>query len=432
MNEHDSERIAGILAERGYVAASEAESADLVLINTCSVREKADQKAFSFLGRLQELKIKNPTLKIALCGCTAQLLGKKIVKRAPYVDLVFGTQNIDRLGALLEEMDKHPRRLVEIVPNKAKASSNGIGIRTHPYKAWVTIMEGCDNFCSYCVVPYARGREKSREAEEIVAEVTELARQGVREVTLLGQNVNSYGKGLGNGANFSDLLSRINAVEGLDRIRFVTSHPKDFSPEVIGAMRDLRKVCEHIHLPVQAGSDRILAAMNRNYTAAEYLEKVRLLREAVPDVSLSTDIIVAFPGETEEDFQATLELVEAVEYDSLFSFIFSPRPGIKADDLGTPVSRQTAGERFNRLLQLQKKIEKRKQTDEVGKIFEVLVEGTSKSNDNRLSGRTRTNKLVHFQGSDKLVGQLVSVKITQALAHSLLGELMEGGCACLA
>jgi tRNA-2-methylthio-N6-dimethylallyladenosine synthase len=418
MNEHDSERIAGILAERGYIAASEPENADLVLINTCSVREKADQKAFSFLGRLQELKIKNPTLKIALCGCTAQLLGNKIVRRAPYVDLIFGTQNIDRLGALLEEMDKHPRRLVEIVPDKAKPSSSGIGIRTHPYKAWVTIMEGCDNFCSYCVVPYARGREKSREAEEIVAEVTELARQGVREVTLLGQNVNSYGKNLGNGANFPDLLSRINAVEGLERIRFVTSHPKDFSPDVIGAMRDLRKVCEHIHLPVQAGSDRILAAMNRNYVAADYLEKVHLLREAIPDVSLSTDIIVGFPGETEEDFQATLELVEAVGYDSLFSFIFSPRPGIKADDLG-------------RLLQLQEKIEKRKQTDEVGKIYEVLVEGTSKSNDNRISGRTRTNKLVHFQGSDKLVGQLVSVKITQALAHSLLGELIEGGCACL-
>jgi tRNA-2-methylthio-N6-dimethylallyladenosine synthase len=423
MNEHDSERIAGILAERGYVTASEPESADLILINTCSVREKADQKAFSYLGRLQELKIKNPHLKIALCGCTAQLMGKKVFERAPYVDLVFGTQNVDRLGILLDEMSQQEKRLVEIVHDRKESSSTGQRVRTHRNKAWVTIMEGCDNFCSYCVVPYARGRERSRGMEEVILEVAELARAGVYEVTLLGQNVNSYGGA--NGKNFPYLLSRINAVSGLKRIRFVTSHPKDFSPGLISAVRDLDKVCEHIHLPVQSGSDNILVAMNRGYKAGDYLEKVDSLRQAIPDVSLTTDIIVGFPGETESDFQATLDLVKRVKFDAMFSFIYSPRPGIKALELETPVPGKVALERFERLLGLQDAVRAEKAAKEVGKIYEVLVEGVSKSDPSRLSGRTRTNKLAHFIGSDKLIGQFVTVRITETLAHSMLGELTD-------
>ena len=423
MNEHDSERIAGILAERGYSSAAEPENADLVLVNTCSVREKADQKAFSLLGRLHELKRKNPAMKIAVCGCTAQLLGKEIFKRAPYVDLVFGTQNIDRLGFLLDEIDKKTSQLVEIIKDRENHAPIGRVVRAHPLRAWVTIMEGCDNFCTYCVVPYTRGRERSRGMEEIVPEVEELVLQGVREVTLLGQNVNSYGKNLGNGANFPTLLSRINDIEGLKRIRFVTSHPKDFSPELIAAMAGLEKVCEHIHLPVQSGSDRILAAMNRGYTAQDYLEKLARLSEAIPGVSLTTDIIVGFPGETDDDFQATLDLVESAEFDAMFSFIYSSRPGIKAKELGVHVSREVARERFERLLVLQEAVCERKKADEVGKTYQVLVEGISKSNPNRLSGRTRTNKLVHFQGSQDL--EFTSVRITDVLAHSMLGELID-------
>ncbi len=423
MNEHDSERIAGILAERGYVAASEPEDADLILINTCSVREKADQKAFSYLGRLRELKAKNPLLKIALCGCTAQLMGKKIFQRAPYVDLVFGTQNIDRLGFLLDEISQKQERLVEIVQDREGPSSSGRRVRAHSNKTLITIMEGCDNFCSYCVVPYTRGRERSRGAEEIVAEVAELARDGVYEVTLLGQNVNSYGGA--NGVNFPDLLSRINSVDGLKRIRFVTSHPKDFSQELISAIRDLDKVCEHIHLPVQSGSDQVLAAMNRRYTANDYLEIVSSLRQAIPDVSLTTDIIVGFPGETESDFQATLDLVKRVKFDVIFSFIYSPRPGIKAVEFGENIPRDVALERFDRLLSLQDTVRADKMVKDVGEIYEVLVEGVSKSDPSRLSGRTRTNKLVHFTGPDKLIGQFISVRIYETLAHSMLGELTD-------
>lgn len=423
MNEHDSERMAGILSEKGYSPVSVMEDADLVLINTCSVREKADQKAFSLLGRLREIKLTKPDLKIGFCGCTAQLWKEKVLKRAPYVDFVFGTQNIERLGTFLDQGDNPAGPRVEIVENSKTPSPIGKRVRSDSFKAWVTIMEGCDNFCSYCVVPYTRGRERSREMDEVILEVEELASQGVREVTLLGQNVNSYGKNLENGANFPNLLSRINTVSGLERIRFVTSHPKDFSPELIAAMRDFEKVCEHIHLPVQAGSDTVLAAMNRGYTAGDYYEKVNCLREAIPDVSLATDIIVGFPGETERDFQDTLELVEKVGFDSMFTFIYSPRPGIKALS-GDPIPREVARGRFEKLLALQKGIQERKGMAEAGKVFEVLVEGISKSDTSRLSGRTRKNKLVHFQGSQDLIGELVNVRITDVLAHSMLGELI--------
>ncbi len=425
MNEHDSEKIAGMLAGEGYQLTENIKQADIILLNTCSVREKAEQKFFSFLGRLKPLKITRPEVIIGVCGCLAQGIKGKIRARAPYVGLVFGTQNIERLPSLLHELKAKHKSQVEIIEGRTTTTERGNLVRTSPFKAWVTIIEGCDNFCAYCMVPYVRGRERSRSSREILGEVTGLAAQGVKEITLLGQNVNSYGNNLADEVSFSELLGLLNGVAGIERIRFVTSHPKDFNEQLVRAMRDLPKVCEQIHLPVQSGADRVLEAMNRRYTKNDYLRKINMLREAVPDVEISTDIIVAFPGETEEDFEQTLDVLRQVRFDSLFSFIYSDRPATK-DKIDAPrVSRADANRRFERLWELQDQIIAEKSKSLVGKELELLVEGPSKNNPQLLSGRTRGNRLVHFSGAESLTGNFVVVKISAAGKHSLRGALAD-------
>ncbi len=423
MNEHDSEQIAGLLASEGYQATDDARQADVIILNTCSVRDKPAQKVFSLLGRLRPLKTSRPETIIGVCGCLAQGMKEEILKRAPYVDLVFGTQNIEHLPSLLQRVREKHTPQIEIVEGRTTPTERRNLMRTSPFKAWVTIMEGCDNFCAYCLVPYVRGRERSRPRREIIQEVSGLGTQGVKEITLLGQNVNSYGHDLPAEVNFSRLLFLLNDVPGIQRIRFVTSHPKDFNEELIQAMRDLPKVCEHIHLPLQAGSNRILAAMKRRYTREDYLERVQLLRQALPAAEIGSDIIVGFPGETEDDFSQTLDMLAQVRFDSLFSFIYSDRPmtqdKIKAPRLPRAVSRR----RFERLWELQNQINAEKSQAVVGRVVEVLVEGPSKSDPSLLTGRSRSNRLVHFAGEEELTGRFVTLRITAAGRHSLRGRL---------
>jgi tRNA-2-methylthio-N6-dimethylallyladenosine synthase len=422
MNEHDSEKLAGLLEAQNYKPAAEPEQADVILLNTCCIREKAEQKALSLLGRFKALKEKNPGLIIGVCGCMAQSRGAEILRRAPYTDLVLGTHNLQHLPQLLNQAIAQKKSQVELLEQPLPLSSGLPVSRRNPYQAWVTIMEGCDNYCAYCVVPYVRGRERSRPLKDILAEVQQLADNGCREITLLGQNVNSYGRNLENGAGFPRLLEQLNRISGIQRIRFVTSHPKDLSPLLIQTMADLPKVCEHLHLPLQSGSDKVLQAMNRRYTLDEYLSKIQLLKKLIPDISLTTDIIVGFPGETEYDFEQTLKALELVQFDSLFSFIYSDRPHTAASRLKNKVPRPVSLRRFERLIQLQEGIARPRRGLMVGKREEVLVEGLSKTDPGKLTGRTRSNKLVHFEGPVDLTGKLVKVCITRAAKNSFQGE----------
>ncbi|MBI5788895.1 MAG: tRNA (N6-isopentenyl adenosine(37)-C2)-methylthiotransferase MiaB [Candidatus Schekmanbacteria bacterium] len=424
MNEHDSEKIAGLLSGEGYRATDDLPQADIIILNTCSVRDKAEQKVFSLLGRMKPLKEQNPALILAVCGCVAQGMKGKIRQRAPYVDLVFGTQNIENLPLLLQEVRAKHRPRIEIIEGRISPTDRHNLVRQSNFKAWVTIMEGCNNFCTYCVVPYVRGRERSRSNREIATEVRELADQGIQEITLLGQNVNSYGSDLAGEVSFSGLLALLNNIPGIERIRFVTSHPKDFNSGLIYALRDLDKVCEQIHLPFQAGSNNILSAMNRRYTREEYLEKVQLLRETVPGVEISTDVIVAFPGETEEDFTQTLDVLKQVCFESIFSFIYSDRPLSQSKIKAPRLPYQTSLARFERLWQLQNQITSEINQTLIGKKMEVLVEEFSKTDPGLLTGRTRTNRLVHFAGDKSLIGRFADVEITEGGKHSLRGQLV--------
>ncbi len=415
MNVHDSERMLGILRGEGFVSVDEPEEADLVVFNTCSIRQKAEQKFYSQLGRTKKLKRNNPSMKIAVAGCIAQQEGKALMGRMPYVDLVIGPQNLKRLGGALTVdggvyTGENPDIAIEEIP-----ACRGKGVR-----AWVNIMYGCNNFCSYCVVPYTRGRERSRPAGNIISEIKELAGQGYREVTLLGQNVNSYKGDLG----FPVLLERINGIDGLKRIRFVTSHPKDLSTDLVHAVRDLEKVCEHIHLPLQSGSDRILALMNRRYTFREYLEKIELLREAVPDIAITTDLIAGFPTETEDDHLATINAMREIRFDGIFAFKYSPRPRTRASGMEGRLPDGLKGERLMEILSLQDEITELKNRELVGKGVEVLVEGPSEAIAGYLTGRTRTNKIVNFPGEEGVVsGSIVDTTIRTAHRHSLEGTL---------
>jgi tRNA-2-methylthio-N6-dimethylallyladenosine synthase len=425
MNEHDSEKLAGLLEAEGYQPTTELERADVILLNTCCIRQKAEQKALSFLGRLKVLKEKRPELIIGLCGCLAQSQGADILRRTPQLELVLGTHNLQRLPQLLKEVASRRKPRLELGQQPLPLSAEPPPVsRNNPYQAWVAIMEGCDNYCTYCVVPYTRGRERSRPPGDILAEVRRLADNGCKEITLLGQNVNSYGKNLNNGIDFPRLLERLNQIPGIQRIRFVTSHPKDLSPALVQSMARLSKVCEHLHLPLQSGSDRVLQAMNRGYTLEEYLGKVRLLRELIPEISITTDIIVGFPGETEEDFEQTLKAIELAQFDSLFSFIYSDRPHTAALKLDHKVPRRLSQQRFQRLIRLQEEIARCRRRLEIGRQEEVLVEGPSKTDPGRLTGRTRSNKLVHFAGSLELTGKLIQVRITRAGKHSFQGEMV--------
>ncbi len=425
MNEEDSEKISGMLKLMDYQRTEEKDLADLIIFNTCCVRENAELKVFGNLWILKKAKEKNPDLIIAVCGCMMQQKGmaQNIIKTFPFVDIIFGTHNSYMLPEYLNMVKQQGKSIVEIW-DKEKDIVEGLPIdRASGIKGFVTIMYGCNNFCTYCVVPYVRGRERSRNPEDIENEIKELVSKGYKEITLLGQNVNSYGKGLEPDIDFADLLRRINKVEGIERIRFMTSHPKDLTFKVIEAIRDCDKVCEHIHLPVQSGSSDIIKKMNRHYTKEYYIDLVANMKKEIPDLALTTDIIVGFPGETEEDFNETLDLIEKVQYDAVFMFLYSMRKGTPAAEIKEQISDEVKHERFNRLVEAVNAICAKKNKTYEGQIVEVLVEGTSKNDDTKLTGRTRTSKLVNFISEDKnSIGKLIKVKITKGNSFTLYGE----------
>lgn len=426
MNERDTETIRGLLQQEGYGFTDNPEEADLILYNTCCVRENPERKVYGQVGQLQELKAKRPGLIIGICGCMPQQKEELpvMLERLPHVDLFFGTHNIHRLPELLHRVCTTGERVVEILDDSDEPIEGLPALRSNDFKAFVTIMHGCNNFCSYCIVPYVRGRERSRTPEAVLQEIRILADRGVKEVTLLGQNVNSYGKDLKSDIDFAQLLELVNEVPGIQRIRFTTSHPKDISDRLIRQLGRLDKVCEHLHLPVQAGSNNVLRRMNRRYTREYYLEIVEKVRQEVPGVSITTDIMVGFPGETDDDFADTLSLVEQVRFDSAFTFIYSPRKGTPAAELLDQVPEEVKKERIYKLIEVQNKVSLEINQSLVGSEVEVLVEGTSKSDAQMLTGKTRTNKTVLFAGTRELIGELVKVRIIEAQTWSLVGELI--------
>ena len=427
MNEEDSEKLSGMLKRIGYTRTENKEEAGIILFNTCCVRENAENKVFGNLGALKKLKKKNPDLIIGICGCMMQQEGMadRILKEFPYVNIIFGTHNAYKFPEYLNRVRTEGVQIKEIF-NKETDIVEGLPIdRESSVKAFVTIMYGCNNFCTYCIVPYVRGRERSRKPEDILKEIRELVAQGYKEITLLGQNVNSYGKGLEEDVDFAKLLRMINEIEGLERVRFMTSHPKDLTVDVIMAIKECDKLCEQIHLPVQSGSNSILKKMNRHYTREYYLDLVKKIKEEIPGVTLTTDIIVGFPAETEEDFQETLELVKEVGYSSAFTFIYSRRNNTPADMMLNQVSEEDKHHRFNRLVAAVNERVIAQNKAEEGNILEVLVEGNSKNDAEKLTGRTRTGRLVNFTGEGINAGDIVNVKITRAQNFSLIGEVIK-------
>ncbi len=422
-NEFDTEVLAGMLESAGSTAVESPGEADLIVINTCAVRRKPEEKVFGLLGRLRALKEEKSDLIIAVGGCMPQqpAVAADLARRFPFVDLIFGTHALPRFPQLLEKAQKGRELIIDV----AEESTDRKGLpvrRSLNFKAWLPVIHGCNNFCSYCIVPHVRGRERSRSFNEIIGEARSLADAGYLEITLLGQNVNSYGGDLAEGHDFADLLTEIDGIGGLSRIRFLTSHPKDLSPRLIEAMRMGKKICEHLHLPVQAGSNHILSLMNRRYNREHYLELVAALKENIPGIAITTDLMVGFPGESEEDFRQTLELVEEARFDQSFTFIYSPRPGTRAAEAEETVPPAEKRERLIRLTELQNRISLEINERLPGKRVELLVEGRSKNNPAMQSGRTRTNKIVHFPGEDDLTGSLVEVEITGAYTWYLAGE----------
>ncbi|MFQ8892969.1 MAG: tRNA (N6-isopentenyl adenosine(37)-C2)-methylthiotransferase MiaB, partial [Clostridium sp.] len=425
MNEEDSEKMSGMLKSMGYEKTENRDEASIIIFNTCCVRENAENRVYGNLGELKKVKKKNPNLVIGICGCMMQQEGMadKILKTFPYVDIIFGTHNAYKFPEYLNRVKTEGVQVKEILDKETKIVE-GIPIdRESSIKAFVTIMYGCNNFCTYCVVPYVRGRERSRKSEDILNEIKDLVSKGYKEVTLLGQNVNSYGKGLEEDINFAKLLRKVNEIEGLERIRFMSSHPKDLTEEVIMAVKECDKVCEQIHLPVQSGSDTMLKVMNRHYTREKYLSLINKIKEEIPECSITTDIIVGFPGESEEDIQNTIDLVKEVKYDSAFTFIYSRRNHTPADKMENQIPEDIKHERFNRLVEaVNENVIKGNKFYE-GKTVEVLVEGTSKNDETKLMGRTRNGRLVNFSGDTSLIGKLINVKIYRAQPFSLLGEI---------
>ncbi|MGH4123911.1 MAG: tRNA (N6-isopentenyl adenosine(37)-C2)-methylthiotransferase MiaB [Clostridium sp.] len=428
MNEEDSEKLSGMLIPMGYKKTKDKEAADIIIFNTCCVRENAEQKVDGNIGALKNMKKQNPNLIIAVTGCMMQQEGmaKHIITKFPFVDIIIGTHNAYKFPEYLKRIQGGEPSIVEIW-DKEEDIIEGMPIdRESSIKGFVTIMYGCNNFCTYCIVPYVRGRERSRNPEDIINEIKTLVSEGYKEITVLGQNVNSYGKGLIPEINFAELLRRINKIEDLERIRFMTSHPKDLSIEVIEVIAECDKICEQVHLPVQSGSTNLLKKMNRHYDRQQYLELVKNIKNILPNVGLSTDIIVGFPGETEEDFAETLSLMEEVKFDLAFMYLYSKRKGTPADEMLEQVPDKIKHERFNRLIEVVNRTSKEKNIEYVGKIVEVLVEGFSKNDKSKLTGRTRTGKLVNFEGNYKAIGELVSVQITNAHSFSLMGEEILG------
>ncbi len=431
MNKHDTERILRLLQGAQYLETKNVEEADFILVNTCSVREKPEHKVYSALGRYQWLKEKKGAI-IGVAGCVAQQEGDRLLDRIPYLDMVIGTHAIPMLPRLLQKIEISGERVCEARFDPVGSYLKAILPRPplDQVRSYVTIMQGCDHFCSFCIVPYVRGREQSRPSREIVEEVERLVEMGMKEVCLLGQNVNGYGKGLKEEVSFSELLYQINDIDGLDRIRFTTSHPRDLSEELIQAYSKLPKLCEHIHLPFQSGSDNILEAMHRGYTKESYLEKIDRLRKTCHSMAVTADVMVGFPGEEEKDFEETLDLIQKVRFDDLFSFKYSPRKGTRAAQFTDKVEEKVKQDRLAALQEIQKEITLQKNHELEGRVEEVLVEGRSKQNPQEVTGRTRSNKIVNFEGDLSLTGRLVPVRITKAYPHSLRGGILDSGFTC--
>ncbi len=444
MNVYDTNQIAGVLAPMGYTGTHAIESADMVIVNTCTIREKAEQKAFSFLGRLAKIKSTNPSLIVAVGGCVAQQEGGAILKRMPHVDLVFGTHAIFRLPEMVRRIESSRCRIVDVRLSDTIEFDDPVAgvLPDGQTSAFVTIMRGCDNYCTYCVVPHVRGREASRHPDRIIEEIQMLVDQGVREVTLLGQNVNSYGNKEGL-CSFTELLERVDGIAGLGRIRFTTSHPKDLSDDLIGAFGRLKKLCHHMHLPVQSGDDAILKRMNRKYTRDAYLDKIERLRSVCPGIAVTSDFIVGFPGETDRQFQATLDLIDTVRYDGVFAFMYSDRPNAPAVAFSGKIAEPVKKERLQALLDLQGRITREKNNRMIGQVRRILVEGPSRGMESddpdkapiqpRWTGRSSSNHIVHFdlpeaclEKKELLTGSFADIMIEGAYAHSLWGRMIDG------
>jgi tRNA-2-methylthio-N6-dimethylallyladenosine synthase len=421
MNQHDSEKMAGILGGLGYAPTTDEQEADLILLNTCSVREKAESKVFGRLGRLRSLKKSKPEMLIGVVGCVAQQSGEGIFRRAPYVDLVMGPRNLARLGELIEEARREGRSIGLARDDDPIVFPTTTTARASGPKAFITVMEGCNKSCTYCIVPFTRGREVYRSPEEILAEVWDLAGHGYCEFEFLGQNVNAYHHG---DHDLASLMRMADRVPGIRRIRFTTSHPGHLKQSIMDAMRHVPTVCNHLHLPAQSGSDRILETMNRGYTRSRYVSKIEYLKTSVPGMAFSTDIIVGFPGETDAEFQESLSLLREIEYDQVFAFAYSARPGTAATLLSGALREETKEERLRDLLALQESIQTRRNAALVGRVFEVLVDGVGRLDNGLLKGRTRCHRIVHFSGP-AMRGEFVDVRITRSHAHSLIGELAQ-------
>ncbi len=424
-NVNDSQRIQGMLMEMGYTLTEDRKEADVIIFNTCAVRENAEARVFGNLGALKALKAKNPDLIIGVCGCMAQQehIAKRIKSKYRHVDIVFGTHMLWKFPELFSEVLESRERVIDI--SGSGVIAEGIPVNYDGgNKAFVSIMYGCNNFCSYCIVPYVRGRERSRYKEDILKEIESLSKTGVKEVMLLGQNVNSYGKDLGETDAFASLLRDVCKIDGIERIRFMSSHPKDISPTLLHTMAEEPKICKQLHLPLQSGSTRVLSEMNRVYTREKYLEIIKLAKELMPDITLTTDIIVGFPTETEDDFEETLSILKEVGYDSIFSFIYSKREGTKAAEMENVATEEEIDNRFKRMLEVQNAVSLERNKRHEGRIEKVLVEGESKNDPGMLTGRTEGNKIVNFKGDKALVGDFADVKITKAQTWVLCGELV--------
>ena len=424
MNARDSEKLTGILKEIGFVSV-DTEEADFVIYNTCTVRENANNKVYGHLGTLNKYKKKNKNMLIALCGCMMQepQVVDKLQESYRFVDIIFGTHNLYKLAELIYERLETGKMVVEVLKDSDRIVEELPVERKYSFKSGVNIMFGCNNFCSYCIVPYVRGREKSRNPKDIICEIEKLAKDGVKEVMLLGQNVNSYGKNLETEVTFAELLKMVEAVEGIERIRFMTSHPKDLSDELIKVMAESKKICRHFHLPLQSGSNRLLEIMNRRYTKERYLELVDKLRTAMPDISLTTDIIVGFPGETQEDFEETLDVVRKAKYDSAYTFIYSKRTGTPAAAMEDQIDEETVKRRFDQLLGVVNEISHELSFRFEGKDMDVLVEGVDDHDSSMLTGRMGNNMLVHFPGDESLIGQIVRVHLDESKGFYYMGSM---------
>ena len=427
MNAHDSEKLAGMLQEMGMTEAESRETADFVIFNTCCVRDNAQRRALGNVTWLKELKKTRPEMMVAVCGCMMQQkgMGEQILRQYPFVDVAFGTHNLYRFAQLMLQAVKNRRRVVEVIQEDEGSIPENLPVRrSSPHHAYITIMYGCNNFCSYCIVPYVRGRERSRASARIIEEARQLKEEGVKEIMLLGQNVNSYGLDVEGELSFAQLLAKLDEV-GIERIRFMTSHPKDISDELIDVIAKSKHICHALHLPVQHGSSRVLASMNRKYTREQYLARVAAIRAKIPDMSLTTDLIVGYPGETEEEFEETCSLVGEVGYDSAFTFIYSPRIGTRAADMPDQIPEEVSSRRIQKLIAIQKENTRRNYAGYIGQVHSVLVEEASKRDEHQMAGKDEYNITVNFPGSKDLIGRIVRVRITSAGESTLRGEMID-------